>query len=219
MIPLVRVFAADPPWFCDDQLPGDGRGATKHYDAMPTKDICALKIPATEEDAILCLWRLSSMVQDALDVCSAWGFTPKSELTWIKLAAREHERRLDEEAQFGAGMGSKEAVDFFFQNVVKLHTGMGRYTRLRHETCIIATRGRGARLIESHSIPSVFFAPVREHSRKPDEFFKIIERLVKGPYVELFARRKRPGWICLGNAVGTRLRANMSPEQIGDGAR
>jgi N6-adenosine-specific RNA methylase IME4 len=92
----------------------------------------------------------------------------------------------------------------------KLHFGMGRYVRNCHETCLIAARGSAARLIESHSIRSVFFAPIPRdeagkiiHSAKPDAFYSIVEELVgeKARKLELFARRRRDGWKTVGNEV------------------
>ncbi len=172
-----RVLLADPGWKPDDKLPGDKRGAQKNYKVMPTVDIMRMPLPAFEQNAILFLWRLSSMPQDALDVVRAWSFVPKSEIVWEKL--------------------TKEGKPWF---------GMGRYVRASHETCIIATRGWFK--VQDRAIRSRFSAkvPVDDageyiHSAKPDEFYDIIEKLSPGPYVELFARRFRPGWTSFGNQL------------------
>lgn len=77
--------------------------------------------------------------------------------------------------------------------------GMGRHVRAAHETAIVAVRGRPRRL--SASERSVFEATAGRHSEKPEAFYDIIERLAPGPYVELFARRQRAGWTCLGNEL------------------
>ncbi len=81
--------------------------------------------------------------------------------------------------------------------------GMGRQVRAEHEVCLIATKGRP--LVQSRSIRSTFVAETLEHSEKPREIFEIIERLCLGPYVELFARRQRPGWTCLGDQSGAEV--------------
>lgn len=81
----------------------------------------------------------------------------------------------------------------------KRHFGMGRIVRAEHETCLVATRGRIKPRI--HNVRSTFEARVGRHSKKPEEFFDIVESLFDGPYVELFARRHRPGWTCLGNEI------------------
>jgi N6-adenosine-specific RNA methylase IME4 len=77
--------------------------------------------------------------------------------------------------------------------------GMGRTVRASHETCLIGVRGRPPVL--NRSIRSTFSAPYTRHSGKPEEFFDLVEQLSPGPYVELFARRSRPGWTCLGDEV------------------
>lgn len=77
--------------------------------------------------------------------------------------------------------------------------GMGRTVRAEHETCLIAASGKPVTL--DKSIRSIFEAPVRQHSRKPDEFYAIVERLREGPYCELFARQLRSGWTCYGDEL------------------
>lgn len=75
--------------------------------------------------------------------------------------------------------------------------GMGRTVRMSHEVCLIGQRGHPEVL--SHSIRSTFEAPYTKHSGKPEAFFDLVESLSPGPYLELFARRQRPGWVCLGD--------------------
>lgn len=172
MIPF-RVVAADPPWPISDKLPGPKRGAAKHYKTMTVEDICSIELPPIGPDALLFLWRLSSMVEEAARVARAWDFRPVSEIVWEKIAED----------------GS-------------LRIGMGRYVRLSHETCMIATRGQGRLFIKDHSIPSIIRAQRGAHSAKPDIFYDTVERLVEGPYVELFARRQRRRWTCFGDEIG-----------------
>jgi N6-adenosine-specific RNA methylase IME4 len=81
----------------------------------------------------------------------------------------------------------------------KQHFGMGWHLRAAHESCIVAVRGNPRPLVRN--VRSVFDAPVGRHSAKPDEFYDIVEMLSPGPYVELFARRHRPGWQCHGNEL------------------
>lgn len=185
-----RVVAADPAWQFDDKLPGDGRGAEKHYGCEPHETIMRHTLPTLDADCHLFLWRVSAMVEEAYEVVRAWGFTPKSELVWRKTTATG-----------------------------KRHFGMGRHVRAEHETCIIAVRGRPK--VIDRSTRSVFDAPEpvpydegfavessvlvaeasRVHSRKPPEFFALVERLCPGPYVEMFAREQRAGWTVIGNEV------------------
>lgn len=78
--------------------------------------------------------------------------------------------------------------------------GMGRTLRAEHESCIIAVRGKPQ--VKVKNIRSVFEAVCEGHSRKPKEFYKIVEELYDGPYCEIFSRENRPNWDCFGNEVG-----------------
>lgn len=175
-----RVVVADPPWKFDDKLPGRGRGAAKHYSVSHHSTIASLALPPIAKDAVLFLWRVAAMQQEALDVAKAWGFTVKSELVWVKTTTT--------------------AAD---PSSAKLAFGMGRQVRHCHEVCLIATRGKAPP--RSRSIRSVLFAPIGKHSAKPDTFYSLVEAMHEGPYLELFARRHRPGWECIGNELGSTL--------------
>lgn len=77
--------------------------------------------------------------------------------------------------------------------------GMGHHVRVNHEIVLIGERGRPPTL--ARNVRSVFEAKPTKHSAKPDEFYEMVERLSPGPYADLFARRQRPGWLCIGNEV------------------
>jgi N6-adenosine-specific RNA methylase IME4 len=175
-----RVIVADPPWAHDDAL--GRRGAAHQYPVMTLEELCAFHLPAIADDALLFLWRLSSMIGDALILAWAWGFRPVSEVVWCKRT------KLD-----------------------KPWFGMGRTMRNAHESALVCVRGRGSRIAINRGIRSVFSAPVplddagnHIHSAKPDEFFdQIVEPLIGGvteggPCLELFARRRRAGWDQIG---------------------
>jgi N6-adenosine-specific RNA methylase IME4 len=175
------VICADPPWLFDDKLPGASRGAEKNYAVMTVEDLCAMQLPMIADDAILALWRVSSMVEEAYRVVRAWGFEPKAEIVWRKRTKKG-----------------------------KRHFGMGRLTRGEHETAILATRGRYSHLVKAKNIRSTFSAPVPSdekgrpiHSAKPEKFSAVMEKLARGPYCELFSRRQRPGWTCVGKEMPT----------------
>lgn len=174
---LPRVLAIDPPWAFGDKLPGKGRGAARNYSVMTTAQLCDMRLPELAPDCYLFMWRVSAMAEDAFLVARHWGFVPKAEIVWQKL--------------------TKNGLPWF---------GMGRTVRASHETCIIATRGRPQPI--SRAIRSTFSAPVPvgedgkyRHSAKPEAFYDLVERLAAGPYVEMFARRRRPGWACSGNEL------------------
>ena len=171
-----QVVVADPPWSFKDRLPGRGRGAAKHYSTLSVEDICRLDLPCIGSDALLFLWRVAALQEEALRVVRAWGFRLVSELVWVKLGSNGRPR-----------------------------IGMGRYVRAAHEVCLVATRGDGKACIKDRSVPSVFMAPRTSHSTKPAAFFDIVERLASGPRVELFARAERVGWTCFGDAIGSPL--------------
>lgn len=164
---------ADPPWHWRAHSDrGTGRGAVSHYDLMDLDAIKALEIPAAD-DCALFLWAINSMLPQALEVVDAWGFTFKTvAFTWVKTNTKS---------------------DGYF-------TGMGYWTRCNPEQCLLATRGRPKRL--NRDVRQLMFAPRREHSRKPDEIRTSIERLVPGPYLELFARESAPGWDVWGDQAG-----------------
>jgi N6-adenosine-specific RNA methylase IME4 len=174
-----RVLLADPPW----RYRNGGRGAARnHYADMTTEAICALPVPdIVADDAVLYLWSTNPMLPDALRVLTAWGFRFKTKFTWLKT--------------LGA-----PAVDLFGEVRVKPAMGGGFWVRGCSEDVLIATRGKptppppAARLLG-------LLAPANvQHSRKPDSIYELCERH-SGPYLELFARRRRPGWDAWGNEV------------------
>lgn len=186
----IKVLAADPAWCFRDALPGRGRGAVKHYPTLQPYEIMRFPLPPLADDALLFLWRVAAMPALALDVVSAWGFTPKSELVWVKITSARLKRDL---------LVPRGSTSLLATSLVPLAIGMGHYTRASHETCIIATRGRPK--VRDRGVRSVFFAPRGAHSAKPDAFYTIVERLAAGPYAELFARTRREGWTQYGNQL------------------
>lgn len=168
-----RVLVADPPWSFNDAL--GKRGAEANYPVLSLDDIKCFPLPAMHDDSYLLLWRVASQVEEAYEVCRAWGFVPKSEIVWVKTKRYDTTRPLTWAMQE--------------QN---LAFGMGRTVRAAHETCIVAKRGRAKPKVLNER--SVFFAPRGRHSAKPHLFYAMVLRLFDGPYAELFARTPRPGW-------------------------
>lgn len=178
-----RVIVADPPWKFADSLPGPSRGAAKNYEVMTTREIqgCLPSLgvePA--DDAVLFLWRVSSMQEEALAVIHTWGFVLKSEIVWQKLTSH----------------GNK-------------HFGMGRFVRASHETCLIAERGRCKPAIRNVRSTFEAMTPQKlrggtMHSTKPEVFFDLVRQMYPvGPRVELFARRPHEGFHCIGKELRT----------------
>ncbi len=164
-------LVADPPWEHDDQLPGGGRGASKHYKTMTLDEIKAFRLPRLADDCWLFLWRLHTHQQEAFEVAEAWGFgtRPCSELVWIKQT----------------------------KDGKRVRRGMGWTFRMAHEVCLVFKRGKPQRF--RADLSSEIHAPLGAHSEKPREFYERVDDLVGGVHrVELFARRQWKNWTCLG---------------------
>jgi N6-adenosine-specific RNA methylase IME4 len=188
------AILADPPWQFSVRSPkgagrlpdgvvekADGRTAPRHYETMSLADICALPVGAVAgPDAALFMWVLDSMLPQALQVGAAWGFSYKTvAFTWAK-----------SRVALEPGMLAAERASAAFP------MGPGYWTRSNPEQCLLFTRGAPKR--RSCSVRQLIVAPRREHSRKPAQTHVSIEALVRGPYLELFARHARPGWDAWG---------------------
>ena len=184
------AILADPPWHFKSYTALDRnnwstrRDAEKHYTVMTMKDIAALPVAtlAARSGAHLFLWTPGPMLRKAFDVMDAWNFRYSGvAFTWIKL------RRSYNVMQLRA-LPLADA---------DLHVGLGLTTRKNAEFCLLGRRGNVRR--NAKDVREIILAPVREHSRKPDEIYGRIERYCDGPYIELFARASRPNWITWGN--------------------
>jgi N6-adenosine-specific RNA methylase IME4 len=194
-----RAIYADPPWrFSTYSDKGKGRSAEAHYDCMSLPEIKAMPVRDwAAPDAVLFLWTTDPMLQHGLEVLAAWGFKYKTvAFYWVKLNK-------------GQGGMFLTPRDFF--------TGMGFWTRANPELCLLGTRGHPRR--RNGDVAKLLLAPRREHSRKPEAAYERIERLVDGPYLELFARAGKTGWDQLGDqsalfdagSVRTRRRPSSGP--------
>jgi len=183
-----RIIYADPPWsFATWSHRGQGKGASQHYTTMTLNDICALPVSQfVADDAALFLWVVQPMLPEALDVLNAWGFKFRTvAFVWVKMPMNWHPDQLS-----------------FFQTGIRLdpRLGLGYHTRSGAEQCWLAVRGNGKGYERAEQgIEQVLHAPLREHSRKPNEIAERIVRLTGDvPRAELFARETRPGWDCRG---------------------
>ena len=174
-----RVILADPPWtFSTRSNKGKDRSPEQHYQCMTLDDIKALPVAEiAAKDCALFMWVIDTHLEMAFDVLRAWGFTYKTKgFNWVKLNA--------------------DGSPF---------TGMGFWTRANPEDCLLATTEdcllatSGSPKRSAKDVRRLIMSPRREHSRKPDETYDSIERLVDGPYCELFGRQSRPGWHVWGN--------------------
>jgi N6-adenosine-specific RNA methylase IME4 len=176
-----KVIYGDPPWeFKVYSGKGKQRSADRHYDTSSLDAIKALPIaPLAAVDCALFLWGVWPELPGALDVIKAWGFEYKTvAFVWVKTTEKAEAVKLDGEG---------------------LHWGMGYWTRANTEFCLLATKGAPLRLVED--IHQIVIAPVGEHSRKPEDVRAHIERLLVGPYLEVFGRRAIPKWTVWGNEI------------------
>jgi N6-adenosine-specific RNA methylase IME4 len=167
----------DPPWnFQAWSKKGDGRSAQQHYDVMDVKMMVRLPVlDLAAKDCVLFCWSTWPHLKSALWLISAWGFTYKTcAFDWMKADPY-----------------------CLFADDTTPDMGMGYWTRSNTEPCLLATRGKPKRV--SADVRQGLIAPRREHSRKPDDIHGRIERLVAGPYLEIFARAPRSGWDTWGN--------------------
>lgn len=171
---------ADPPWSFDvwSKDTGNGRSAESHYSTMTMRQIARLPVDElAAKDCVLFMWACWPSIADALKIIDAWGFTYKTcGFDWMK---------------------ANNTQPNFFQDDLPAQVGMGYWTRANTEPCLLAVRGKPKRL--NADVRMGIIAPRREHSRKPDGVHDRIERLVSGPYLELFARAPRTGWDVWGN--------------------
>lgn len=173
-----RKFAtvlADPPWQFQNRT---GKIAPEHkrlsrYPTMTLQEIKDLPVEAIVKDtAHLYLWVPNALLPDGLQVMAHWGFAYKTNLIWYKI-------RKD-------GGPDRRGVGFYFRNVT--------------EMILFGVRGKNARTLQAgRSQENIISSQKREHSRKPDEQYQIIESCSPGPYIELFARGPRKGWFVWGN--------------------
>ncbi len=166
---------ADPPWQFRNRT---GKMAPEHnrltrYPTLSLDDIQALPVAEIAEDtAHLYLWVPNALLAEGLQVMQAWGFTYKTNLIWYKV-------RKD-------GGPDRRGVGFYFRNVT--------------EMILFGTRGKQARTLSpGRSQANLLASRKREHSRKPDEQYELIEACSWGPRIELFARGPRAGWTVWGN--------------------
>jgi N6-adenosine-specific RNA methylase IME4 len=179
-----RTILADPPWRYEDKISSGKpiRGAGNHYATMSLDELADLPVwRLAAPRAALYLWATNAFLGPAIDLVRAWGFDYKTAITWEK-----------------DGLG------------------MGRTYRGTTEHLLFATRGgEGLRVhnFRTHFVAGepgleeveigldgvAFFARKGRHSEKPEESYRMIERASYGPFLEMFARRRRAGWAAWGN--------------------
>ena len=168
-----RTILADPPWrFEAYSEAGEEKNATAHYPCMDMDDLRKLPVEMlAAANSALFMWATFPMLPEALDLMGAWGFDYRSGGAWGKQSSTGN----------------------------KLAFGTGYIFRSAAELLLVGVRGEPK--WKSKSERNLWLAPIREHSRKPDLFHPMLERMALGPRLELFGRQRRPGWTVWGNDV------------------
>lgn len=188
------TILADPPWQFANRT---GKMAPEHrrlrrYGTMTLDEIKGLPVAEiTAERAHLYLWVPNALLPEGLQVMQCWGFTYKTNLVWYKV-------RKD-------GGPDRRGVGFYFRNVTEL--------------LLFGVRGRNARTLDAgRTLPNLFATCKREHSRKPDEHYTLIEACSRAPFLELFARHPREGWCQWGDELPQEPSAPADLDRLGDTA-
>ena len=178
-LPRNRRFGtilADPPWRFSNRT---GKMAPEHrrlsrYSTMSMDEIYELPVANIALDqSHLYLWVPNALIQQGLEVMESWGFTYKTNLVWYKV-------RKD-------GGPDGRGVGFYFRNVTEL--------------VLFGVRGSLRTLQPGRTQVNIISSRKREHSRKPDELYEVIESCSPGPYLELFARHRKEGWTQWGDEL------------------
>lgn len=220
-----RAIVADPAWSYDDKLKMSDtpRSADANYRTMSVDAIKAFLIdtPASvihgdlslaadlspqasatfrladliADVAFLWLWVTNPFLLDGTGaaVCRAWGFEPKQLVTWIKGDLRVE--GLAGAGSLGQAMNARA--------VVRGPLGLGHYTRGATEHMILATRGAATKFVlRPKNVPNYFIAPAEGHSVKPQKAYDdVITKVTPGPYLDIFARKRRPGFDAIGDEL------------------
>jgi len=215
------VIVADCPWNFKDSLKMSDvkRGASDNYSVMSIEQIMSIPVKdiVSDDGALLALWVPSSLLQEGLDVMKAWGFTHKQTYVWVKIkkdpflrfkdwivkSVLKHPQILYDDFAY------KRAINSIISSLKNLSInemlgfGMGRLFRQTHEICLIGTSNNKIyKLLKNKSQRSVSVAQNLKHSSKPEDLQDSLDLMFPdSKKLEMFARRVRPGWECIGNEV------------------
>lgn len=174
-----RTVVADPPWEYAGGFNGFGNRKALPYPSMTLDEIRSLPVAdLLEKEGYLFLWTTNKYLPASFSVMEAWRCTYRQTLVWDK-------------GEMGSGLGGMFATNAEFVLIgQKIRPG---------------TNAHGARTKQERVPTSVFCWPRAAHSQKPEAFLDLVERVAPGPYLELFARRRRLGWDAWGNEVDSDL--------------
>lgn len=200
-----QVLVSDPPWNFSDSLAmaSTKRGASSNYQTLNLEDLKSLPVKeVAENDAVLALWCPSSLLLEGLEVMNAWGFRQTQTHVWVKT----------KKIPLRNAVKNILSGEFRLDNILSF--GMGRLFRGTHELALIGVRGKVYQYLLNKSQRSVHFYPGTKHSTKPEALQDMLDVMFNGNKLEMFARRDRPGWTCVGlecpSTLGIDIRDSLS---------
>jgi N6-adenosine-specific RNA methylase IME4 len=214
-----QIIVADPAWAFSDRLTMSDvpRGAQSNYKTMSITDIKNMPVKelADPNGALLALWVPSSLLKEGLDVMTAWGFSHKQTYIWVKSKKEPFKTIISNViSEITNNVTSFGSMKRLWKKVIShrladssmndmLFFGMGRLFRQCHEICLIGTNNNKIyKKLQNKSQRSVSFGENLKHSAKPEHLQNSLELMFPdSSKIELFARRVRPNWTCLGDEV------------------
>ncbi len=210
---MYTLIYCDPPWKYNNRANHKTRfrgGVHGHYAVMSMDAIAALPMARlAARPAALAMWCTFPYLDQQIQLFRHWGFPYRTQLaTWIKLNPRGYDLPMDDPTYRAEKSYVRYPGDGLYHSVF---FGVGHYSKSNAEVLLLGMRGQVP--TQTDTLSSVLLAPRREHSRKPDETYTLLEALFGDvPRVELFARHMRPGWDAYGNQLasdGTDIRTQL----------
>jgi len=224
------IIVCDPPYSFSDLLSMSevNRGAASQYSTLSIEEIKMLPINelSKTDGALLALWVPSALLSSGLDIMEQWGYEQKQTYIWAKSKIDPFKDLYD--SIKGLPILKEELSKKTIKNTIEeikkecnlqlnnfLQFGMGRLFRNAHEICLIGINNNGIyKKLQDKSQRTISFAPSLKHSQKPENLQDSLEKMFPdAKYLEIFARRQRPGWVCIGNeapkTVGQDIRLSL----------
>jgi N6-adenosine-specific RNA methylase IME4 len=183
-----RAFLADPAWRQEMRsTKGEGKSPQAKYLCMTPAEMAAMPVAEiSAPGAAMFMWTTSPNLVQGIELLAAWGFEYKAAAAWAKeskLSGDTDSENSNHKFAFGTGYIFRSAAEFL----------------------LVGTRGTPVwnKVAGARSVRNLIYAPVREHSRKPDCQYGLVETLTIGPFIELFSRTRRRGWDSFGNEAET----------------
>lgn len=187
------LILADPPWRYDSRWVKPSQGGMT-YPTMSDDEICELPVgKLAAPRSVLMLWGTCPKIKSALRVMDAWGFRFTTfAFIWVKTY---------DDGMIVYPRGKEIPDESFAYTAIRVVCGLGRYTKTAGEYVLMGVRGKEIKVADLR-VNQIIFAPRRKHSEKPVEIYKRLERMYPNARkLELFARRRHPGWTAWGNQL------------------